>query len=134
MFRRMIAMLFAAVAMLGVGSRVSGVGKTTAPHSDTRPPTIDSRAIAAHIRFLASDALEGRETGMRGFEIAAEYVRAQFEAIGLHPLHDDLFQGFALRAATHGEKESWQAINGAPLAIRKDFLLLPIFAPRCVHV
>jgi len=35
-------------------------------------------AIASHIHFLASDALEGRETGMRGFEVAAEYVRAQF--------------------------------------------------------
>ena len=41
---------------------------------------ISPNAIAAHMRFLSSDALEGRETGTRGFEVAAEYVRAQFTA------------------------------------------------------
>jgi hypothetical protein len=35
--------------------------------------------------FLADDLLEGRGTGTRGFEIAARYVAAQFEAIGLEP-------------------------------------------------
>lgn len=136
---RVIAILFAAVAMLGVGSRVSGVGRNTQPHSDTQPPTsdsrvIDSRAIAAHVRFLASDALEGRETGMRGFEVAAEYVRAQFEAIGLQPVHDDWFQRFALRAAALDEKASSLSINGTPLTIRKDFLLRPDFARTEVNV
>ena len=131
---RVIAILFAAVALLGVGSRVSGVGKTTAPHSDTRSPIIDSRAIAAHIRFLANDALEGRETGMRGFEVAAEYVRAQFEAIGLEPLHDDWFQRFALRAAALDEKVSSLSLNGTPLVIRQGFLLRPDFARTEVNV
>jgi Zn-dependent M28 family amino/carboxypeptidase len=134
MFRRTIAFLFAAAAMLVVGSRVSGVEKTTALRSDARPPTIDPRAIASHIRFLASDALEGRETGMRGFEVAAEYVRAQFAAIGLTPLHDDWFQRFALRAAALDEKASSLSINGTPLVIRKDFLLRPDFARENVSV
>src|SRR5947199_10273354 len=40
-------------------------------------------AIRAHMRFLASDALEGRGTGARGYFIAAEYVAAQFRAYGL---------------------------------------------------
>ena len=40
-------------------------------------------AIRAHMRFLASDALEGRGTGTRGFAVAAEYVAAQFRAYGL---------------------------------------------------
>lgn len=35
------------------------------------------------MRFLASDALEGRGTGVRGHFIAAEYVAAQFRAYGL---------------------------------------------------
>ena len=66
-------------------------------------PAIKPIAIASHIRFLASDTLEGRETGTRGYDVAAEYVRAQFEAIGLQPLRDDWFQRFALRAATLDE-------------------------------
>lgn len=39
----------------------------------------------AHMAFLADDLLEGRGTGTRGHEIAARYVAAQFEAIGLKP-------------------------------------------------
>ena len=42
-------------------------------------------AIRAHMTFLASDLLEGRATGTRGYRIAAEYVAAQFEMLGLEP-------------------------------------------------
>lgn len=41
--------------------------------------------LAAHIRFLADDFLEGRAPGSRGAEIAARYIRAQFEEAGLRP-------------------------------------------------
>jgi hypothetical protein len=37
------------------------------------------------MRFLASDLLEGRGTGTRGHLVAAQYVAAQYEALGLHP-------------------------------------------------
>src|SRR6185369_17921511 len=40
-------------------------------------------AIRAHMRFLASDALEGRGTGTRGYAVAADYVAAQFRSYGL---------------------------------------------------
>ena len=98
------------------------------------PHDIRAAAIASHIHFLASDALEGRETGMRGFEIAAEYVRAQFQSIGLQPVGGDWFQHFALRAATLDEARSSLAINGKPLVIRKDFLMRPDFARENVSV
>jgi Zn-dependent M28 family amino/carboxypeptidase len=39
----------------------------------------------AHMAFLADDLLEGRGTGTRGQELAARYVAAQFEALGLTP-------------------------------------------------
>ena len=35
--------------------------------------------------FLADDLLEGRGTGTRGYQLAANYVRAQFEEMGLKP-------------------------------------------------
>jgi hypothetical protein len=97
-------------------------------------PYIRPAAIASHVHFLASDALEGRETGMRGFDVAAEYVRAQFQTIGLQPLHGDWFQHFALRAATLDETQSSLAINGKALVIRKDFLMRADFARESVSV
>jgi hypothetical protein len=39
----------------------------------------------AHMAFLADDLLEGRGTGTRGHELAARYIAAQFEAMGLKP-------------------------------------------------
>jgi Zn-dependent M28 family amino/carboxypeptidase len=46
-------------------------------------PPLDEQAIRAHIKFLSSDLLEGRGTGARGGEIAANYIAAQMEALGL---------------------------------------------------
>lgn len=44
--------------------------------------------IRAHMGFLASDLLEGREAGTRGYDIAAEYAAAQFALLGLKPAGD----------------------------------------------
>ena len=51
-------------------------------------PALDSirpQAIRAHMRFLADDLLEGRRTATRGYDIAARYVAARFEELGLEP-------------------------------------------------
>src|ERR1019366_6221136 len=41
--------------------------------------------IETHVRFLSHDLLEGRGTGQRGGDIAAEYIAAQFALYGLKP-------------------------------------------------
>jgi len=45
--------------------------------------------VRAHIAFLASDLLEGRETGSPGYDIAANYVASQFAQLGLKPAGRD---------------------------------------------
>jgi Zn-dependent M28 family amino/carboxypeptidase len=54
-----------------------------AQQSASNSGLIDERALRAHIRYLSDDLLEGRGTGARGGELAAKYVAAQFEALGL---------------------------------------------------
>ena len=49
---------------------------------------IDPEHIRAHVRFLASDLLEGRGTGQRGGDIAADYMATQFALYGLKPAGD----------------------------------------------
>lgn len=39
----------------------------------------------AHVEYLADDKLEGRDTGSKGFEKAAEYVAGYFREAGLRP-------------------------------------------------
>jgi Zn-dependent M28 family amino/carboxypeptidase len=51
--------------------------------------SIDANRISAHVRFLASDLLEGRGTGTRGGQLAAEYIATQFALYGLKPAGDD---------------------------------------------
>jgi Zn-dependent M28 family amino/carboxypeptidase len=46
---------------------------------------IDENLLRAHVRFLADDLLEGRGPGARGGLIAAKYIAANFEALGLEP-------------------------------------------------
>src|SRR5258708_16924814 len=45
-------------------------------------------AIWGPLRFLSSDALEGRGTGARGGDIAAQFVASQFMLLGLEPAGD----------------------------------------------
>ena len=47
--------------------------------------SVRPHAIRAHMGFLADDLLEGRRTATRGYDLAARYVAAQFEALGLEP-------------------------------------------------
>src|SRR5574337_883716 len=51
--------------------------------------TIDPEKIRAHVRFLAHDLLEGRGTGQRGGDIAAEYMATEFALDGLKPAGDN---------------------------------------------
>jgi len=41
--------------------------------------------MRAHVGFLASDEMKGREAGTPEYDIAARYVAAQFETMGLKP-------------------------------------------------
>src|SRR6266550_8838814 len=50
---------------------------------------IDPEHIRAHVRFLSHDLLEGRGTGQRGGDIAAEYIATQFWLEGLKAAGDN---------------------------------------------
>ena len=50
--------------------------------------TVNPENIRWHVRFLSHDLLEGRGTGQRGGDIAAEYIATQFALYGLKPLGD----------------------------------------------
>src|SRR3569623_251609 len=66
-------------------------------------PAIDQQSSAnihAHIAFLASDLLKGREAGTPEYDIAAAYVASQMEQLGLKPgAGKSYFQHVPLMAA-----------------------------------
>jgi hypothetical protein len=75
----------------------------SAPGKDgfERPVAIDGNAVKAHVELLADDLHEGREAGKRGYQLAAKYVAAQYQTIGLQPGNSDsYFQTVAFKAAS----------------------------------
>jgi hypothetical protein len=62
------------------------------------PRRIDPKAYLEHVKFLASDDLEGRGNGSRGLESAAEYIATRFREAGLEPIGDagTYFQRFEM--------------------------------------
>ncbi|MEM7007669.1 MAG: M20/M25/M40 family metallo-hydrolase [Thermodesulfobacteriota bacterium] len=51
--------------------------------------TFDDQKIISHIRYLASDELEGRMSGTKGAQEAAEYIVSEFQNAGLKPIGDN---------------------------------------------
>jgi len=49
---------------------------------------ISGERIRPHVKFLASDLLEGRGVGTRGERLATEYIATQFALIGVKPAGD----------------------------------------------
>src|SRR5262252_5393421 len=72
------------------------------PDAQAAMAELRKEPFRAHMAFLADDLLEGRGTGTRGYEIAARYVAAQFESMGLKPAGRDgtYYQQVPLREVT----------------------------------
>ena len=90
--------------------------------------SVDAQKIRAHVKYLASDLLEGRGTGQRGGDIAAEYIATQFALYGLKPAGDNgtYMQKVALEgiATQDGSTLSLVPKTGPALDLtyRKDFV------------
>jgi len=67
----------------------SGASAHLSPGAIAAMQKIDPERIRAHVKFLASDLLEGRGTGQRGGDLAAAYIANQFELYGLKPAGDN---------------------------------------------
>jgi hypothetical protein len=87
------------------------------------PSTVEqdiARRVRADVEFLASDSLEGRDTGSKGYAIAADYVAAQFRSLGLEPAGENgsWFQQVPFRRASHeGQPSLTMTIGGRQVAL-----------------
>ena len=92
--------------------------KPEAPPADIKAgfDTISAKASLSMLTFIASDLLEGREAGTRGYQLAAEYGASLFGLWGLTPIGDMAgrsmsmaqFMSGAATAPRAPEKTYWQ--------------------------
>jgi Zn-dependent M28 family amino/carboxypeptidase len=98
--RRIISACFMLLLSLPAwAGGASASGASAKGKKDTPSAKLPGTAIAAlesitpdhirwHVRYLSHDLLEGRGTGQRGGDIAAEYIATQFAEYGLKPAGD----------------------------------------------
>src|SRR5713226_4948867 len=83
---------------------------------------IDPEHIRAHVRFLSLDLLEGRGTGQRGGDLAAEYIATQFWLDGLKAAGDNgtYFQKVPMVGITPAPETSFELVpaKGDPMPLK----------------
>ena len=64
--------------------------------------TINTTDLEKHLTVLASDSLEGRETGQKGQKMAADYIMNHFKNIGVPPYKwNTYYQHFRVKNGRH---------------------------------
>ena len=100
------------------------------PAAEQAMASVDPEKIRAQVKFLASDLLEGRGTGARGGDIAAEYIATQFALYGLQPAgdHGSYLQKVAMVGIATQDDSTFALVpdKGAPMNLRNrvDFVAM----------
>lgn len=92
-------------------------------------PPVDEQArrLEFHVRYLASDALEGRFMGTPGIEEAAHYIAGEFQVMGLSPLPDSSYlQDLSIGLGHEAGPEPQMSIGERPISCPGEFAVLPI--------
>ncbi len=88
--------------------------------------TVTKEDLKKHLVILASDEYEGRETGMKGQRMAAEYIQTQFQSTGLKAVVNGGYQQeFPIVIEKAGN--SSLSVNGKTYEFIKDFFYVGSF-------
>ena len=91
---------FAFVWVLLLSAGVAAQDKVVKHYGDLITPD----DLKEYLSILASDAMEGRETGTRGQKMAAAFISHHFDELGLKaPLNESFYQPFELYSNVPGE-------------------------------
>jgi len=85
--------------------------------------TITASDLERHLTYLASDELEGRDTGEKGQKMAAEYLANFYKGLGLAgPVNGSYFQPFELASVTYPEVNL--TVGNKKMVNNVDFIFL----------
>ncbi|KPM50048.1 M28 family peptidase [Jiulongibacter sediminis] len=84
---------------------------------------IEQSFVEKHIRFLASDALLGRNTGEQGNNAAAAYIAEEFRSYGVLPVNGSYFQKIPFVKYDQPQNAKI-TVGDSTLFVNSDFLLL----------
>jgi len=115
----------AAAIVLAVVVVLFAQDRLGAPRVSLDGPALDEirgDEIAAHIKFLSDDLLEGRAPSTRGGRLAASYLATQLATLGYGPAGDKgtYFQDVAILESVVSPSFTLTAGKGTPFTYRQD--------------
>src|SRR5262245_2124824 len=82
----------AALTCKQMSTRLTCVLSLFAVLASATEPNAETARWWSHVRALANDRMEGRDTGSRGYAEAEQYVIQQLKNVGLKPAGSDGFR------------------------------------------
>ncbi|RSV22569.1 M28 family metallopeptidase [Sphingomonas sp. ABOLH] len=125
----LLGLLISTAAIAQDAPPVAAPAAPTAAESQARNAELNAvlppaqAAMKAHVMFLASDAMRGRDAGSPEYDIAANYVASQFYAAGLRPAGDDGSYLEKVPLIKVGPADMGKlSLNGQALTFGQDYL------------
>lgn len=117
--RRISTVLFITITALAMAQAQSDLP----PAAQKAMNSIDAEKIRASVKYLADNKLEGRGTGQKGGDMAADWIAAQFKSYGLAPAGEagSYFQNIRFYGVTTDPKQtqfSFVPKSGAPVVLK----------------
>jgi len=86
---------------------------------------ISPSTLRDHMKILASDSLEGRETGQKGIQLAADYISKNIRNLGLYPknIQDGYYQPVAFTFSKWIDTDMY--VKGNRFRLMWDYLAMP---------
>jgi hypothetical protein len=82
---------------------------------------ITTDELLSHIKYLSSDSLKGRQTGMPGDSIAAQYIKEELASYGFVPLTGDGLQRFKVATRVMTGPGNALSADGKSFIAEEDF-------------
>ena len=88
--------------------------------------TITAKQLSDYLYFVASDAMEGRDTPSRGLDTTAEFIKMNLSRWGFKPAGDNgtYFQKIALRRESIDAAATKLTVDGKEFVLNEDFFRL----------
>lgn len=122
MKRHFYIVLLITAMLLPTAAFAQAVVKIT-PAEKTMASAITASQLSDYLHFVASDAMEGRDTPSRGLDTTAEFLKMMLKRWGFKPAGDDgtFFQKIALKVESVEPVNNTLQIGGRNFDMNADF-------------
>lgn len=123
MKRIALILVLSITLMVAAQNKPNQGGKSLPAAAQQAMNSIDAEKIRATVKYLSDDSLEGRGTGQKGGDKAADWIAAQFKSYGLVPAGDNgtYFQSVSFYGITTNPQQSQLQFvpeSGEPITLK----------------